>query len=122
MDKIEIALSYISPNLCRDDWVKILMAIKSEFGSAGYDMALQWSRQGDTFDLSAFQATWKSLSDNGKITIATLYRFAIDNGYTSQKNKNISSIPKDSYKQYDAKQTTNIAKRLHKVGIFWNKL
>lgn len=79
------ALDHISPNLCRDDWFKVLAGIKSECGDAGYDIARNWSMSGDTYREADFNSTWKSAKANGGVTVGTLYHFAREAGWKPEK-------------------------------------
>lgn len=55
MNNIQTALSYISADCPRGDWVNILMAIKSELGDSGYDIANEWSKQGVNYSPADFK-------------------------------------------------------------------
>jgi len=82
LDEVRDALSFISPNMPRDDWARVAMAIKSEFpdegGLAAFDA---WSATGENYDARAVDATWKSIKAGGGVTLGTLVKLAKDNGY-----------------------------------------
>ena len=75
------ALSYLSPDCDRSEWVRYLMAIKSAEGDAGRDIAEQWSAQSDKYNPQAFKSTWASIQADGGITPATVYFEAKANGW-----------------------------------------
>lgn len=83
------ALGYISPDLPRDEWWRILAAVKSEFGDDARDAALNWSQAGDTFKQSDFNSTWRSLSGDG-VGIGTLIYEAKQCGWTPSKQADSS--------------------------------
>jgi hypothetical protein len=71
------ALSKINPwQVDYDEWVSILMAIHSEFGEAGYQLAESWGdgKQGE------ISQKWKSFDRDGnitgRVTIGTLFNIA----------------------------------------------
>ncbi|BBP45017.1 hypothetical protein THMIRHAS_03900 [Thiosulfatimonas sediminis] len=74
-------LTYISANCDRETWTRVLMAIKSEFGEEGKQVAHDWSATAESFKQDAFNATWKSIKAGGGVTIATLVSMAKDNGF-----------------------------------------
>lgn len=74
-------LEYVEAETDREQWLKTLMAIKSEFGGTAKAIANDWSATGSSFNQSAFNATWKSIKLSGGVTIATLIHQAKQNGY-----------------------------------------
>ncbi len=48
MDNISNALAHLNPDMVRDEWVTILMALKSELGDNGKALAQAWSEQGES--------------------------------------------------------------------------
>ncbi len=78
---IRAALGFIPANLPRDEWVRILMALHSELGPDGVDLAREWSAGSETFKERAFRATWRSLKAGGGVTIGTLMHLAKENGF-----------------------------------------
>lgn len=82
LDEVRDALSFISPNMPRDDWARIGMSIKSEFpDDAGLAVFDAWSANGDGYDPRAASATWKSIKAGGGVTLGTLVKLAKENGY-----------------------------------------
>ncbi|MFQ3666358.1 MAG: PriCT-2 domain-containing protein [Sphingomonadaceae bacterium] len=73
------ALSCI-PSHDRDTWVRMGMAIHSEFGPDGFSMWDHWSRQADNYKPADAKAVWRSFK-GGAITIATLYAEAMAHGW-----------------------------------------
>ncbi|SMF94688.1 Uncharacterized domain associated with phage/plasmid primase [Methylomagnum ishizawai] len=75
------ALRYVSPSCDHRAWFRILAAIKDALGEDGRDIADEWSQEGDSYDKVAFRDAWKSAKPGGKVTIATLWRMALDGGW-----------------------------------------
>ena len=81
-EQVAQALGFISPATGRDEWVKIGMAIKSEFPSEdGFALFDGWSQGGENYKASSAAATWQSINTGGGITIATLFKQALANGW-----------------------------------------
>lgn len=74
------ALSYCNSNCSNDDWVKILMAFKSEVGDAGYEEADRWSSNGKSYDKNSFRNRWRSFNGHS-IGYGTLVFYAKQEGY-----------------------------------------
>ena len=90
------ALAYINPDCARAFWVKMLMAVKSEFGDEGRIIAEEWSARGDSYNKADFSDTWKSISEAGDVTIATLYHETKQHGHTCDSNyRPIPPTPKE---------------------------
>ncbi len=83
---LRAALAHISPNLPRDEWARVAMAIKSEYpDSMGLDLFTDWSASGDNFDPKAARATWRSVKAGGGVGIGTLLHLAKEHGFTLPK-------------------------------------
>jgi len=85
------ALSYISPNLPREEWAKIAMAIKSSFGEDGFELFDSWSQSGDSYKLYDAKATYKSVNTTGGVTIGTLLYLAAKNGFRQNSNVKVET-------------------------------
>ncbi|OQW87023.1 MAG: hypothetical protein BWK72_14895 [Rhodoferax ferrireducens] len=83
---IESALRFIPPNVSRDEWAKVLAAIKSEFDDAtGFDLAESWSCTAENYNAKSLRDTWKSLKPGGGVTVGTLLFMAKQNGFNLPK-------------------------------------
>src|SRR5439155_11580297 len=74
------ALTFV-PAHDREKWVRIGMAIKSEFGEDGFAMWSEWSQSDKKYNKRAARAVWHSISPAGGVTIKTLFREALDRGW-----------------------------------------
>lgn len=91
---IRAALLHIPPNLPRDEWAKMAMAIKSEFpDAAGYELFEQWSATADGHDAKATRSTWQSVKPRGGVTIGTLLHLAKQSGFVLPKDAAAPSQP-----------------------------
>ncbi len=80
-ETIRAALSRIPPDLPRDEWAHIAMALKSELGEAGFDLFEAWSQGGETYKAKATRDTWRSVKAGGAVTIGTLFHLAKQHGF-----------------------------------------
>jgi phage/plasmid primase-like uncharacterized protein len=78
---IRSALSYVSPDIGRDEWKDILFAVHDALGEDGRDLAEHWSQDGQSYKAADFRATWKSIRPGKGVTVATLWRRALDAGW-----------------------------------------
>ncbi|MBF9235565.1 VapE domain-containing protein [Microvirga alba] len=81
IDTIEAALGFIDPNLSRDKWARIGMALKSELGDSGFDLFDKWSATGEGYNARDCRDTWKSIRTNGGVNIGTLIFEAQQQGF-----------------------------------------
>jgi len=65
---------------CRDTWVQMGMAIKTEFGEAGFDTWNAWSEMSGLYDAAAAKSVWKSFRKGG-VGIGTLVKAAKEAGW-----------------------------------------
>ncbi|MFM0002742.1 AAA family ATPase [Paraburkholderia dipogonis] len=82
-DRIRAALSHV-PADARDTWVQMGMAVKAELGDGGFDLWDEWSKTSGTYSEADTKAVWRSFKAGG-ITIATLFKEAINHGYTENE-------------------------------------
>ena len=82
-DTLRAAL-YSIPADDRDTWLMVRLVLKSAYGDAGFDMWDGWSRQSDRYKAADVRAAWKSCKPLGRLTIATLYHMAKENGWGGQ--------------------------------------
>lgn len=80
LNRMSGALQFIDPSN-RETWVRIGMAIKSEFGDVGFDEWDVWSQQAESYDSRDARDVWKSISAGGKVTIGTLFHEAKTQGW-----------------------------------------
>lgn len=83
---VESALSYI-PSHERDLWLKIGMALKSEYSEAGFEIWDEWSRTSHNYNESDTKTVWRSFDASGGITIGTLIREAKLYGFKTSNLK-----------------------------------
>jgi len=94
-ETVAAALSHIPANCPRDEWAKVLAAIKSEFpDETGFELANTWSATaGDQYDPRAVREAWRSLKSGGGVSIGTLFYLAKQNGFTMPKGERPTTAP-----------------------------
>jgi putative DNA primase/helicase len=79
---IRAALGYLLPDVPRDAWARVGMAIKSEYpDETGLALFDEWSARGQSYEAKAVRSTWKSLKASGGVTVATLLHEAQQSGF-----------------------------------------
>lgn len=74
------ALQAIDPDLDRETWLAIGMALKAAFQGAGWLPWYEWSRQGRKFEQGACEKAWGSFQGTG-VGLGTLYHHAREAGW-----------------------------------------
>lgn len=117
--EIQSALQTISPDLPREEWVKVGMAIKSELGEAGFSLFDEWSTLGQSYRESDCRSTWRSIDAEGGISIGTLFAMAKEGGWTSGNGYKgfapLQNAPKPIQKPQDPQAG------LDKAAAYWSK-
>ena len=75
-DAIGAMLAHLSPDMPRDEWAAVLMALKSELGDTGFDLADTWSARGEKYRAADVRSTWRSIKAGGGVTAGTLVHMA----------------------------------------------
>jgi putative DNA primase/helicase len=92
---IRAALAHIPANMPRDEWVRVAMAIKSEYpDQTGFDLFDQWSATDpERHNAQGIKSTWRSIKAGGGVGIATLLHLAKQNGFTLPKTGQPMPLP-----------------------------
>src|SRR5579863_7761797 len=62
-------------------WVDMAFALKQGFGDEGFEIWDAWSRTAANYDERAARTTWRSVSESGGKTLATLFWRAREHGF-----------------------------------------
>ncbi len=81
---LDAMLTYLSPDMLREDWVRVLMAAQAEFGDEARDICERWSALSEKYRAENFRMTWKNINGNG-VTFRTLAWMARQEGYEPPK-------------------------------------
>ncbi len=79
LDDVRDALRYLDESN-RDTWVRMGMAVKAEFGDAGFDVWDSWSQGYGQYKAAIARQTWKSFRSGG-ISLGTLIHEARQQGW-----------------------------------------
>lgn len=70
-------LAHLSPDLAREEWVKVGMALKAELGdTSGFEVFDAWSRDGQGYREADTRSTWRSIKAGGGVKGGTLVAMA----------------------------------------------
>lgn len=120
--RIESALSFI-PATDREVWIAMGMAVKSELGDSGFDLWDQWSQTAANYDKRAAASAWRSFSQNGAITIGTLFHEARANGWRdkSEYERPSKELLEARKRENEARDTSEYQERLKAQQASANK-
>ncbi|HEX8615647.1 MAG TPA: PriCT-2 domain-containing protein [Telluria sp.] len=90
-EKAASALHSIAPNE-RATWVRMAMALKSEFGDDAFDAWNSWSKSAESYCRKSALAVWRSIGSAGHVRIGTLYREAAANGWRYAEDHRVQPI------------------------------
>jgi len=86
IEEIQMMLICLDPNCDRDEWSRVLMAVKSEYsGADGLDAILNWSSEGNNYREQDVRDTWRSIKSGGGVNIGTLIYKATAKGFRWSK-------------------------------------
>jgi hypothetical protein len=94
-------------------YVRIGMALKSEFGDTGFSLYREWAMSSIKFNDANLRKKWESIKPEGGVTIATLFGMARDHGWQERRRSysNSSAFHGDSGKESGGdEQATDAAK------------
>lgn len=91
-DEAAELLSFVSPDCSREEWVRVGMALRDEFGDEACGLWHEWSGKSGKYKAQEAQAQWRSFHKTG-ITIATLYDMAMLNGW---KREPVERVERDT--------------------------
>ncbi|MFY9460661.1 MAG: DUF927 domain-containing protein [Aquabacterium commune] len=80
---IRDALASIPPDVDRETWVRVGMAVKaSDLASdTAFELWSEWSTRGVSYSERGTRDTWRSLKASGSVTVGTLFGIAKDHGF-----------------------------------------
>jgi putative DNA primase/helicase len=78
---IRAALACIPPDLPREEWARVGMALKAELGAAGFDLFDTWSQGSEAYNPTDARDTWRSFKSGGRVQIGTLFHIAKGFGF-----------------------------------------
>ncbi|MEW5250581.1 PriCT-2 domain-containing protein [Microbulbifer sp. 2201CG32-9] len=85
LEDVRRALDFLDRADERDIWIKVGMAIKSEFGDDGFDLWDCWSQGADNYNCASVKSSWKSFKAGGGIGIGTLFSLARECGFVFER-------------------------------------
>lgn len=130
IDAARTALTYI-PSDERDLWLRIGMALKSEFGQDGFTLFDEWSKAAPNYKARAVNDSWKSFKAGGGVTIATLIGEAKQRGFDPKRYQVAPALSADQAAEQqraraerqqaeEAAKATKQAAGAAEAGRLWN--
>jgi putative DNA primase/helicase len=92
-DLVRDALSFIPPDVDRDTWARVGMAVKASdlTGAVAFELWNEWSERGASYSERNARDTWRSLKAAGSVTVGTLFGMAKDHGFRFPEASNQAS-------------------------------
>ncbi len=88
-EQIDHLLQYIGADDYQN-WIKVGMGLKSEFGDSGLQLWDKWSQSSEKYNAAEIPKKWESFRDGG-ITLGTVIYLAKEQGFSGQ-----ASLPRRS--------------------------
>ena len=90
-DRVRAALATI-PADGYTTWVDMAFAVKHGLGEAGFDLWDAWSQTAPNYDARSARATWRSASESGGITLASLFWLAREHGFDLAGSRAVGDV------------------------------
>ncbi len=107
---IRLALGYIAPDVDRETWVRLGMAVKAELGAEGFDLWDAWSSDAKGYSATDARDTWRSIKAGGRVTVGTLFGIAKEHGFRFP-NDDAHALSPEAAAEIERKQTEQRARR-----------
>jgi len=96
MEEIRSALFALDPDMEYDPWLSVLMAVHSAApGTAGVELADEWSATGSKYSQGCVETKWRTFSQEGGTTIATLFGMAHEAGWEWRGGEDLTDTVAD---------------------------
>lgn len=92
--KLDSALACINPDCGYDDWIRVGMGIYAALGPSGLAVWDYWSSRSSKYaGVKDLEGHWKSFGGDGGITVATVYKMAVDAGWRPPRTPGSYNAP-----------------------------
>lgn len=114
IEQVREALNYIDNTGSRvdyDTWLQVGMALKDGLGDEGYELWTEWSSRSDRSTGKSWEVKWKSFKEGKGITLGSLFKLAMDNGFEFTEDKvSLEGVvkPIDLYSELEDWRTNGI--------------
>ena len=95
IDRVQSALSYVSPDVSRNDWYQLMLAVHDATGGSvsGMELFDEWSSEGASYKTGEVPKRWNSINGNNKTTAGTLFYHARQNGWRPDDSPCLTVVP-----------------------------
>jgi hypothetical protein len=101
----------------RGNWLKIGMALKSEFSGSGFSLFDDWSQTAENYNAADSRSVWKSFHGSG-VSIGTLVYMAKQCGWNSQEP---ATLPTPKARRAPTPKKSNTARYAIELWLASNK-
>ncbi|UEX76822.1 PriCT-2 domain-containing protein [Spiribacter halobius] len=94
LEEAEEALAHVDPH-SRDVWLRMAMALKSEFGDGAFEAWDRWSAQAQNYRERDARTQWRSVKPHGRVGIGTLIHHAKAGGWQPRRRERSEAERRD---------------------------
>ncbi|NLW80725.1 MAG: hypothetical protein GXY42_03495 [Desulfovibrionales bacterium] len=98
MERAADALEYIDAH-DREIWLRMAMALKSEFGEAGFAIWDDWSQAADNYNQHDAMTVWRGIKSGGGVGIGSLFHLARENGWRDDVTYTVETMTPEQVEQ-----------------------
>lgn len=107
---IRQALGCIPPDVDRETWVRLGMAVKAEMGADGFELWDTWSSDSKAYNATDARDTWRSIKTGGRVTVGTLFGIAKEHGFRFPDDAAEAMTP-EALAELERKHAEQLARR-----------
>lgn len=122
IDDVRQSLAFVSPNIDRNAWAAVAMALKAEFGEEAFDLFDTWSEGGESYRSADCRSTWKSVRADGGVGLGTLIHMAKQGGWSPEKPELSDADKKKLAEERSARREKIKAKAQQEVRVRQEKV
>lgn len=108
---IRQAIGCITPDVDRETWVRLGMAVKAELGAEGFELWDAWSSDAQGYSATDARDTWRSIKAGGRVTVGTLFGIAKEHGFRFPDADPADALTPAELAEQERKQAEQLARR-----------
>jgi len=111
-------LSFVNDFEDREVWLAMGMALKAEFGDAGFDAWDRWAQNGSNYSAPACRSSWRGFKARaGGVGMGTLVKFAKDGGYRFDASNQPAQDPAELARRHSERADRIAAEQRNRAAL-----
>lgn len=98
MERAADALEYVAAH-DREIWLRMGMALKSEFNDAGFSIWDDWSRSAENYSQHDAMIVWRGIKSGGGVGVGSLFHLARENGWRDDVTYSAATMTPEQIEQ-----------------------